>query len=643
MCGIFGIVSLTGAPLLNAEARVGSAIAAMRHRGPDSQGVFVSRDGCVALGHARLAIVDPSSQLPQPLVTPDGNGVLSFNGEVYNHRELRQRLTQNGAGFRSSMDTEVLLNGLCSEGIGFLDRVDGMWSFAFYDQRTRRLTLSRDVMGERHLFFVKGSTELVFSSEVRPILMDGAESGGLDFDCILSSLQFNSAPVGKTLLRNVRRLRPGVCLEVAPSGHTTETYNQRLRPEKWMDFFRNNPSLDQVLDQFSELMLEYALRRVPDEVPYFATLSGGLDSTTVCLFASEYGKRHIRTLFGYSSDAPRSPKSPSLTEFEASQYTAEKLGSTHHSIRLHNEACIPLLHEFAANGFDGLIDGGTVSFEMLGRKVREEGAKVILISDGPDELIGGYPVDLLAYKRDQLRIHHPWAYSLLGAANGGILRRRVMRRLVPPHMRFLPEREVGSGYSEPVHQALSPDILARIVLPGFLNTPHSSYGFVDDRYELELNQLDPTQRRSLAYATKSLPDMFNLRTDKAFLRTSVESRVPFQAPAIVEFLLAAPAPLRFAAGTTTKYLLRKLVERHLGPTISERPKVGFSAPLWADPKVRSQIPFEEVIRESQFFRDFPFKKGAQETVLSPKLRKFRWPFYVLCSTYEALRGIDSER
>lgn len=628
---------MSGRPIENAAGRVHAMNERLRHRGPDSQGVVVSEDGCVALGNTRLAITDPNAPIEVPLRTEDGNAVISFNGEIYNYLDVRQGLEAGGIRFRHRTDTEVLLEGIRAFGEDFLDRLDGMWAFAYYDFAERRLLLSRDLMGERHLFYRVVDEELVFASEPLPILADRGEPEDVDFGGLVTALRYYSAPSGGTLVKGLKRLRPGHNLVASPRGECREYRHRWLHPEKWFDFFGSEPGLDAVIAEFEKIMHGVSLRRLPPDVPYTATLSGGLDSALICAYASDFGQRSIPTLFGQCGEAPGRNRAEELDEYEASQVTARRLNTRHRHIHLNNEDCIPVLKRLSMSGFDGLVDPGVAPYEMLAWELRKSHLKVMLISDGPDELAGGYGVDLRAWQLDRLRAASPVRYRIREMASMANVGRRALGRLGRNDLIIPPDFSYRPFHFLPQHQANGLDTLRFFFGPESVEATSHTYGCDDDTYDDILPHLDATQRRALSYAAISLPDMFNLRTDKAFLRAAVECRVPFQAPELAEFLIALPAANRFGNGSTTKALFREIVSRRIGPEVAFRSKHGFGVSLVDTPEVAKQFDFEDVIRSSPMFQDLPFLPGAQERALEPEFKKMRWPLFVLANTVEQLR------
>lgn len=639
MCGIAGIFSLNGGPIRDAKSRISRMTAMLKHRGPDSQGIYISPDGLLALGNTRLAIVDPLCSLKQPLETTDGKAILSFNGEIYNYLDLMEMLQQEGINFRTRMDTEVLLEGLRLEGEGFLQKLDGMWAFAYYDVDKHRLLLSRDLLGERHIFYRVDKDEFIFASEVKPLLVDSDSSFEIDFDGFLTALQYFSPPPGRTMVKGIHRIFPGHNIVCEPKRILKQYRYRRLHPEKWFDFFNKKPSLEETINIFEEIFHRACKKRLAHEVPYICTLSGGLDSALICLYASDFGKARIRTLYGQSSEKPAQNLKDELDEYAASKFTSKKLNTLHNHIFLNSDNSIPVLKRLADNAFDGMFDSGVASFEMLARYVRDQNNKVMLVSEGPDEFLG-YPKDLRAYHIDTMFINNPIKYRILKLISSRKFERQLLRRfgfdnlIIPPLFSYEPFRFL------PIHESWGPDILGNLLSNDQIISASNHYGVIDPVYEDLKLKMDYAQLRALSYASLSIPDMFNLRTDKAYMAASVEARLPYQAPEMVEFMVAMPVQLRFNNGSTTKYIMRKIAERHIGPEIASRSKHGFSAPIWLSPNVYKAMDYEDIVRESSIFEVFPFKHGAREFVLNPNNRDMLWPFFVLAKTYERLkRGV----
>lgn len=657
MCGIAGIISLTEAPVADAAERLARMMAAIRHRGPDSEGTFISPDARVGIVNTRLAIVDPHNSFAVPFVSPDGQHVLTYNGEIYNYRELRERLQHRGVHFRTRSDTEVLFEGLRVEGPDFLHRLDGFWSFAFYDAAANRVQLSRDIMGERHLFYVEDDGEFLFASEVEPLLAAMRTCPRIDPAMLVASFAFRTAPPGRTLLDGVHRLLPGRSAIVTLGESVQITRYTRLRPEKWFEFFSGDPGEDEVLDVYEDVVHRACRSRIAHEVPFVSTLSGGVDSSLVVAFGSDLGAQRIRTIHGQSHLHPPKRGVDDLDEVEATKFTSETFGTDHKFFRMFEQDSASVLSELSASSYDGLFDEGTASFELLARQVRASGAKVMLVSDGPDELCGGYRVDTRQYRFHCMAHDHPRRFHALELLNHSIWGRRILSYVRPKDYSIAETFRPDGMQFEPIHQAMSAPTLRGMFEADLVDLAGDAYGTHDaETYADILPSLDFSQRVALSYAEKSLPDMFNLRTDKGIMRPSVECRVPLQAPELVELMIATPAKWRYGTSLKatrtdlefgmTKYILRKLVERKIGSQIAFRNKYGFSLPLWRHPEVQRDLRMREVIADSSAFDALGFQPNVRSRALQvnthlsenlPARGKLMWFVFSIAMTYERLQ------
>ena len=637
MCGIAGIFSISGKPIQNAEERIKRMTMMLKHRGPDNQGIYVSNDRIVALSNTRLAIVDPACELKQPLTTSDNKLVLSFNGEIYNYTDLRMELEQRDIKFRSRMDTEVLLEGLRLEGEAFLKKLNGMWAFALYDLDNRRLLLSRDILGERHIFYHVQNDELIFASEVKPLLYDSSSYFDIDFESFVTSLHYFSAPPGRSMIKGVYRMLPGCNMKVEVGIGIKHYRYRRLHPEKWFDFFNRKPTIEKVMGVFEETFYRACKKRLPLDVDYVSTLSGGLDSTLICLYASDFGKNKIHTVYGQSAEKPKRNLDGELDELEASNFTAKKLDTLHSHIFLNSDEVIPVLTRLAENAFDGMFDSGVASFEMLAWHTREMNLKVMLISDGPDDFLG-YPKDLNGHKLNNMHAHCPVKFNILKLISATKTGRIFLRKLNNKNLIVSPLTSYEPFVFSPIHQSWGLDTIDKILTNEQIMNSSRHYGTINSDYREIIPYLDYSQMCALSYATLSLPDMFNLRVDKAFMRASVEARLPYQAPEMAELMIAMPSKCRFNNGDTTKYIMRKLVDHNVGTEIAYRSKHGFGAPLWCSPNVYKAMKYDEIVKECTAFNDYPFKKGIKNTVLQPQNKDMLWPFYVFAKICDQLKN-----
>jgi asparagine synthase (glutamine-hydrolysing) len=636
MCGIAAIVSLTGRPLRDAEARIGAMMKAMRHRGPDQQGAYVSPDRLVALGNTRLAIVDVRNHFQVPMRAADGGAALTYNGEIFNYRDERARLEGKGCRFLTHSDTEVLLNGLCVDGPEFLDRLDGFWSFVLYRPDCRRVLVGRDLLGEKHTFYRIDHGELIVASEVAPLLAVGAARNTLDSASVVSSFQFRAAPPGRTLIDGVHRLEAGMNLELIAGTDAIRRYRgRRLRPEKWRDFFAAGPSEDAVIDLYEKAIGEACRMRVPDEVEYMTTLSGGLDSALVNVFTSDFGRRRLHSLYGSTSRKPPR-KGADLDELAASRFTAGKLNTYHDVIDLVSDDCVPLYRAQARNSFDGLFCEGVVAYQQLARHVASATGRVLIMSDGPDELLGGYDVDRAALLFDESLRHRPLRRAALRCLAGHPWGRRVLPEQSRAPVVNWRELSAQPFHFRPVHGGTTPDVMESL-FPGDLAYHSTKYfGDIPADYGELAQSLDLSQRMALSYATRSLPDYFNLRSDRGSMAESVELRLPFQSPTLVELMIATPERWRYYGGQSSKHVFRRLVDRYVGPEIAYRGKYGFAHPAWMVPEIERALDLRGTIAGSGIFDDLPFKPGARDFLLRPDQQRHQWMAYCLALVHDRL-------
>lgn len=570
MCAIVGIYSLTGKPIRDPERRILKMLSMQQHRGPDQSGYRLSSDKRLILGNARLSIVDPHRVVKTPFYKEDNGNILSFNGEIYNYKSLRKDLSALGYRFDTNTDTEVLFQAIQHYKGDVFSKLNGMWGFAYYDTTNKTLLISRDTMGERHVFYTIEDGELVFASEVQPILAV-IKNYTFDYASSVNSWMYNVSPPEKTLVKEVNRLLPGHNMIVNSEGIKYKIHS-KLKPEKWTNFFDMCPSMGEVQEQFIELLSNSINLRIPSDVKYVSTQSGGIDSTLINLIASNYGQRKTRAYFGHSSNNPIKKKDEIYNEIEAAKFVSNKLNLNLHSFHMNTAESVPVLTDIAENCFDGCIDDGVAPFEFLASEARSEGYKVMMISDGPDDFAGGYTVDKKSNFLDQLYKEKRSVYELV--------------RILSPLLRSLRLTKLfGSDYlveqchsyspfrSKVIHKLHSKEFMKNIYVDNLVEGVDDSYGTLPQYYSFMENK-SYSSNRALSYATKSTPDMFNLRIDKAFMKHSVEVRLPFQDPALVELLVALPSFYRFKNGNDSKYLFRGIIEKEIGTEISSRKNMG---------------------------------------------------------------------
>ncbi len=625
MCGIAGIISLNGREVENGRNRVKKMLDSMSHRGPDGSGIYEAKDKKVILGNNRLAITDPKLKINGPFLSRDKKLVLSYNGEIYDYKEQKKILQNKGITFDTNTDTEVLLNGFRLDGLDYLKKIDGCWSFSLYDSSKNSLLITRDLLGEKQLFYFVSENEFIFSSESFSLLSVAPSNLKLDIKEIINAFRFHSSSPGSSIVSNLKRLKAGHAIFFDLNGKTSykEKKILELNPFKWKEFFLENPSDNKVIEKISELMFISVKNRLAQDVPFVTTLSGGIDSTLIAYFSSQ-ARKNIDTLFAQTSKSLKEYPGE-LNEKEASRYTSKLLNTNHKEIFVKPNKTVDLLKKNAVNSTDGLLDWGTVSFQLLGEKVKSENYKVLLVAEGADELCG-YGADMNNFLVSKKQLEYPVFSKIMTVLNYNLLFRKVFRR--SSFLRGIvnePYCNQSKFIFKPHHEAIGYDFLSRFFDKKYTRLSHDAYGTL---YGNDLEGLDYSQKVSLAYMQKSICDYSNLRLDKGLMSSSVEPRAPFLNLDLVNFFLSMPNYYRYRDGYA-KFILRKIVEKYVGPKIAWRNKHGFSYPIWRIPEIRNELSIDKNILDSNILNYMPFAKNGKKYLLNKNYSKLAWPLFAI--------------
>jgi asparagine synthase (glutamine-hydrolysing) len=584
MCGICGKVG--SAPVTESEIlRMCQAIA---HRGPDDWGTLV--EGGVGLGMRRLSIIDLAGG-HQPLGNEDGSVQIIFNGEIYNFEELHRDLVARGHHFRTRSDTEVLVHLYEDEGERLLQRLRGMFAFAIWDRRRRRLLLARDHFGQKPLFYTENAGQLTFASEIKALLADDPSLASLDPRALDQYLTLRFVHPPGTFFSRIRSL---------PPAHFMVWEDGRIRIERYWDL-RYGPKWtypeDQLLEKIDELLAETVKLHLVSDVPVGAFLSGGLDSTLVASYAARVLGSELRT---FSMGIPYRD----LNELPAAAAVAAKYGTRHFAEEVKPVVMGDLPRLVSA--LDEPADPLSVCLLHLAKMTARE-VKVVLGGDGGDELFGGYD----RYAADR------WldAYRAVPAPVRDLVASQVLRRL-PDQFTFksfthklrwvdlMARKTGGERYAESMqffwfNQAHR----AELYTPGFRA---QLAGAEPDACVLSLfdapNAEAAIDRMMYVDTMSRLPGQSLMILDRATMAYSLESRSPFLDPRFAEFMARVPASLKIR-GNRLRHLERRLGEKYLPPEVLRRKKQGFASPLMyiMDAEVRTLAP--RLLRQSELVRD----------------------------------------
>jgi asparagine synthase (glutamine-hydrolysing) len=562
MCGICGVVSFgENAPPVE-ESHVRAMAAAIAHRGPDAEGYYRSPDARVGLGFRRLSIVDLVTG-DQPMANEDGSLWLVFNGEIYNHSDHRPALEARGHVYRSRADSEAILHLYEEHGPDCVHHLRGMFAFALWDARTRRLLLARDRLGVKPLYYTLRSGEFLFASEIKALLAHPCVERRLDDLALSLYLTFAATPAPATLFAGIRKLAPGHRLIVdADTGeHSLERYWQPL-PDPEESGRRRPP--EEYVERLERLVRESIRLRMMSDVPYGAFLSGGLDSSLNVALMAELADRPVST---FSVAIENDARSDELTH---ARRVAARYGTRHHEVVIGQREFLDYLPRLAWQQDEPLADPVCVPLHYLSEEARRSGTRVIQVGEGSDELFSGYR----------------------GYAFFADFHRRVWR----PY-RFLPRlvRRAAWRMAAPALSLDKADVLERASTDGelywggavpFYDT-HKRHLFGDEPIGREtvcrlyadvdgvLPRASQLDRMIGIELRQRLPELLLMRVDKVTMGSSIEARVPYLDHKLVEFALAIPWDVKYRDGVT-KWVLKRVAERvGVDRELIHRPKQGF--------------------------------------------------------------------
>ncbi|WP_341702349.1 asparagine synthase (glutamine-hydrolyzing) [Ferrovibrio sp.] len=574
MCGIAGYLNFKNShPSDHIQALIGRMNAAIAHRGPDDRGQWADPENRCHLGHTRLSILDLSSAGHQPMLTPDQRYVISFNGEIYNFRDLRTRMEKDGVVFRTGTDTEVLLTGFAMVGTKLFDLLDGMFAVAIYDRKTRTLTLARDRAGEKPLYYAATDRLFAFASELRPLLEIPDLSLSLSEEALAQYFTLRYVPEPNAILDPVRKLEPGMILQVSADGR------QSFRRYFGFDIDQDNEAPEGDSDRYVDVV-EKALtvslhNRLNSDVPLGMFLSSGVDSALACaLLTRKLGQKVKTFTVGFEGD----PNS----EHEAARDIAARLGTEHHE------------HIFTAADFDRICDriGGLldepngdrscVPTYLLSEFTRQH-VTVAISGDGGDELFGGYG-------------RYPALAPALDGATGmkpSVMVQAYFEKGLP----VMPADAVRNAFPQGYAAVVS---VCEKYAPFFMHPGRPALH--------ALRQLD--------FHTY-LPGAVLAKVDRMSMRHGLETRTPFLFASLLA--VAAKASLGLCTdGRVQKVALRRLLSQYLPEQHVQAPKKGFGMPpsVFFNNQPRIEAELKAAYRRLADTRFFSARPGALDRLFA---------------------------
>jgi len=628
MCGIAGFWDAghrfgaeDGADILRRMTR------AIAYRGPDDEGYFQQAEAGIALGHRRLSIVDLSPQGHQPMASASGRYVMAFNGEVYNHNRLRPELQAAGASFRGHSDTEVMLAAIEHWGLeAAIARFIGMFAFALWDRETHTLTLVRDRLGIKPLYYGWVGSVFVFASELKSITAMPGFTNPVNRDALCLQLRHNYVPAPYSIYRNLHKLMPGTLLRVdkALAQHPIDAQALTARASVYWSARQVaesgvNDRLDledtAAIGELDRVLRDAVALRMEADVPLGAFLSGGVDSSLVVALMQAQSARPVQTFsIGFHEAA--------YDEARHARAVASHLGTDHHELYVTAQDALDVIPRLPAMFDEPFSDSSQIPTYLVSRMARQH-VTVSLSGDGGDELFAGYNRYFLGHRlwRSVERLPFPLRRRLAAA-----LRRwpGLWARLMQLGMPLLPSSlrvknpadkidRLAQLLCTPSLEALYTGLVshweqpASLVLDAHGEPPTA---LTDPRRQAGLH--DAVERMMFTDLVSYLPDDILAKVDRASMAVSLEARVPLLDHRVVELAWRLPMRQKIRNGQG-KWLLRQVLYQYVPQALIERPKMGFGVPIehWLRGPLRDWVEAlldERRLREEGYFDPLPIRK-----------------------------------
>lgn len=581
MCGIVGLFNQSPDRSADNDSATISAMAGrISHRGPDHQGLWQDDHLPLTLGHQRLSILDLSHHGHQPMLSHSGRYILSYNGEIYNHKDIQEELERAGIHLTGRSDTEILLAAIDKWGLAHaLQKINGMFAFSLWDRQEKNLTLVRDRMGKKPLY-VGWLTpyHLVFTSEVKALHSHDSFSGEIDRDALAQFMRFGYVPAPLCIFKGIIQLLPGTLIRFDFKKPLPLSDLQKMIEPYWhhgqvVEMARQKAPVteDQAYADIKSLLQDAVKKRLISDVPVGSFLSGGLDSSLVTALMCEISETQVNTYsIGFAED--------SYDESHHAREIASHLGTTHHEKILSHKDALDIIPHIPGVYDEPFADSSQIPTTLICQYARQD-ITVALTGDGGDEVFGGY----------QRAISGPGLWSKIA------LMPRPLRHLLAGVINSLPKsviRFINPGYPE--WQDRLSKVVSALSAKDFDDFTMTFLTQWKDPFDLVINADDTSipltqdsyyplglSRREMMMFKDSLhylPNDVLTKVDRASMAVSLEVRSPLLDVRLFEYMWSLPENMKIHGGQG-KIMLRRLLEEHFPRALFERSKQGFSVPV----------------------------------------------------------------
>lgn len=647
MCGFVGFIGKPGALGGDEMQRLAARMAdRLESRGPDDAGTWVSPSAGIAIGHRRLAVIDLSAAGRQPMVSASGHSVIAYNGEVYNFAEIRRELETQKRRFRSNSDTEVLLEACEAWGVArAVSKFIGMFAFAFWNDHARRLTLVRDRLGIKPLYWGRSGGVLFFGSQPKGFFDHPAWQPAIDRNALAAYLRHAYVPAPHSIFKDIEKLEPGSMVEIDADGTETRRRYWNLRSIA-RDAVHDRATLDDkaAIETLDSLLRDAVKRRMIADVPLGVFLSGGIDSSTVLALMQAQSDRPVRSFtIGFSeADYDEAPHAKRV---------AAHLGTDHTELYVSPDRAIAVLPRLASWFDEPFADSSQVPTYLVSEMTRRQ-ATVVLSGDGGDELFAGY--NRYTWANTLWRFMRPLprtSRAMLAAA---------LRAIAPTAwdwlFRAIPQSTRPPRAGDKVHKlaAILSVVDQEALYRRLVSQWQEPEGVVRDGQEPRGLLWDPTVRRDFSDFTDRmqfldaltyLPDDILAKVDRASMAVGLEARVPLLDHRVVEFAWRLPLDMKVRNGEG-KWLLRQVLSVYVPSRLTDRPKMGFGVPIdhWLRGPLREwaeSLLAEAHLRDGGYFEPAPIRRAWADHLSGSQNRQYQLWTVLMFESWRETWGIGS--
>jgi asparagine synthase (glutamine-hydrolysing) len=537
---------------------------AIAHRGPDAHGYF--RDEYVGLGHRRLSIIDLSDNANQPMHSSDNRYVMVYNGEVYNYQEIAAQLKQEyKTNFKTSSDSEIILEAYVRYGAGFLEKLNGMFAIAIYDKQKNELFICRDRIGIKPLYYFWDGGNFAFASELKSLKKISSISFEINKNAIYQFMHLGFIPAPLSIYSSVNKMESGTWMKVSKSALEINKYwsiNQQITNKIITDE-------KEAIVKLNELINSSVRYQIKSDVPFGVFLSGGIDSSLITANAVSLSKGKVNTFsIGFEENK--------YNESAYAKSVANHLGTNHHEFIVSYKDAIDLIDTSFDVYSEPFADSSSIP-TMLVSKLAKKHVTVTLSGDGGDELFLGYGSYQWAKRLNNplIKVFRKPIASVLDKSNSRFQR----------HASYFKYPDQNLQYSHILSQeqnCFSLEELENLLTPDFKNQPGSRSTTLLDNFGNEIQHtgrhLKPIEKQAIFDLHFYLQDDLLTKVDRASMNFSLETRVPFLDHRIIEYALNLSPDLKDKNGTS-KYLLKEILYQYVPKKMFDRPKQGFAIPL----------------------------------------------------------------